>query len=73
MTETGAAACGTRAAVTEPIGYCPGCGASLGAPRAFVQEFWHAADRMFLCWCPSCAMTTTVVLAERIVGYEPEH
>lgn len=52
--------------------YCPGCGERL-ADRAFVQEFWTADDRRFLCWCPGCELMCTVVLSPQLVGTEPEH
>jgi ribosomal protein S27AE len=55
------------------VRFCPGCGADLTDPRAYVQEFWSAADQNFLCWCPRCGVTCTVVLREHLVAYEPEH
>ncbi len=51
------------------VGHCPGCGGTL----AFVQEFWAADERRFLCWCSGCGLTSTVVLSPALVGTEPEH
>jgi hypothetical protein len=53
------------------VRFCPVCGALLG-PAAFVQEFWAADNRLFLCWCAACGATTTVALGA-LVGREPEH
>jgi hypothetical protein len=53
------------------VGFCPGCGAPLD-DAAFVQEYWVAADRHVLCWCPACSLMCTVVLGT-LVGTEPEH
>jgi hypothetical protein len=55
------------------VGFCPGCGAALGADAAFVQEFWAGEDRNFLCWCPGCGLMCTVVIGARLVSHEPEH
>lgn len=51
------------------VSFCPGC----GVPPEFVQEFWVASDRHFLCWCAACGMLSTVVLAAQLVSHEPEH
>lgn len=51
------------------VGHCPGCGAEL----AFVQEFWAADDRHFLCWCAGCELMCTVVVSPQLVATEPEH
>jgi hypothetical protein len=56
-----------------PVTHCPGCGTKLGGQAAFVQEFWAAADRNFLCWCPSCRLMCTVVIGDRLVSHEPWH
>ena len=55
------------------VGFCPGCGAALGADAAFVQEFWAGEDRNFLCWCPGSGLMCTVVIGARLVSHEPEH
>jgi hypothetical protein len=55
------------------VTHCPGCGAALTAPAAFVQEFWSAADRNFLCWCPGCGLMCTVLIGDRLVSHEPGH
>ena len=52
--------------------FCPACGSAL-ADAAFVQEFWVAADRHFVCWCAACELMCTVVVARRLVGTEPDH
>ena len=49
------------------------CAADLAADRAFVQEFWSAADQNFLCWCPDCGTMCTVSLSDRVLSHEPEH
>lgn len=55
------------------VTHCPGCGACLDSPAAFVQEFWASADRNFLCWCPGCGLMCTVVISDRLLSHEPEH
>jgi hypothetical protein len=55
------------------VTHCPGCGAALTGPAAFVQEFWSAAERNFVCWCPGCGLMCTVMIADRLLGYEPAH
>ena len=35
--------------------------------------FRAGEDRNFLCWCPGCGLTCTVVLGARVVSHEPEH
>jgi hypothetical protein len=54
------------------VSFCPVCGAGLDEP-AFVQEYWVADDRQFLCWCHGCGTMSTVVLAAHVVSHEPEH
>lgn len=65
---------GTRSGAEPDRGvrFCPVCGAGLEEP-AFVQEYWVADDRQFLCWCPGCGTMSTVVLAAHVVSHEPEH
>jgi hypothetical protein len=55
------------------VAFCPVCAADLAAARAFVQEFWSAADQNFFCWCPDCGTTCTVSLSDRVISQEPEH
>jgi hypothetical protein len=55
------------------IRFCPACAADLTSPRAFVQEFWSAADQLFFCWCPDCGAACTVSLGDRVLSHEPEH
>jgi hypothetical protein len=57
---------------TATVRCCPQCGLALDGPRGFIQEYWEASHRHFLCWCPACDLTTTVTLAERIEGHEVE-
>ena len=55
------------------VTHCPGCGTALTGPAAFVQEFWSAAERNFVCWCPGCGLMCTVVIGDRLLSHEPEH
>jgi ribosomal protein S27AE len=55
------------------VQFCPSCGSDLTDERAFVQEYWSAADQNFFCWCPRCGVMCTVTLSERVISHEPEH
>ena len=55
------------------VTHCPGCGAALAGPAAFVCEFWSAAERTFVCWCPGCGLMCTVVIGDRLLSHEPGH
>jgi hypothetical protein len=55
-----------------PFSFCPGCGASLDGPRAFVQELWVSQESVFHVWCPSCGFVGNVVPVHRMIGHEAE-
>lgn len=55
------------------VRYCPSCGYDLQDPQGFLQEYWVAEDRNFLCWCPACSLLCTVTAPKRITSHEPEH
>jgi hypothetical protein len=53
-----------------PFSFCPGCGASLDRPNAFVQELWVSQESVFHVWCPSCGFVGNVVPVHRMIGHE---
>lgn len=53
-----------------PFSFCPGCGASLERPQAFVQELWVSQESVFHVWCPSCGFVGNVVPVHRMIGHE---
>jgi hypothetical protein len=53
-----------------PFSFCPGCGASLDRPQAFVQELWVSQESVFHVWCPSCGFVGNVVPVHRMIGHE---
>ena len=55
------------------VAWCPVCGRDLRDERGFVQEYWSAEERNFLCWCPQCSSQCTVTVSDRVILSEPEH
>ncbi len=53
-----------------PFSFCPGCGASVEGPTAFVQELWVSQESVFHVWCPACGFVGNVVPVHRMIGHE---
>ena len=56
--------------------FCPACAAALSLAdggHGLATEYWVAGDRIFVCYCGACGWYGDVVLADRVVGHEPEH
>lgn len=56
--------------------FCPACAtpwAMDAGGRGITTEYWMARDRVFVCYCGACGWSGDIVLAERVIGHEPEH
>ena len=51
--------------------FCPACG--LAYAGGIVVEYWEATRRLFHCWCAGCARAHEIMVADLVIGHEPEH